>query len=654
MSHENPVFLCMTQVWGREFTTLFGQCVLPSFVSENNLGCGLADFEFLIFTTPKDEELLKTFPAYLRLVERAKVRFEYINKKQGKDFYVIMNDCQEAVAKEAEQRDIPAVYLQPDAMITDGCLKRLVELWQSGYRCIMVPGIRATKETFVPALMEKYSVSEGVITAPPRGTVDLLLNNLHHISESLLADSEIFTTHPSHIYFKDNQKGMAAVCAHVHPLLVHAQRKCDFAEGTLDDKYVDNVIANSDQIYAVYSSDEFAIVEISSREKTLGDTWYSENKLCLKTYYGWLLRSTTQTQIRLMRKPYLIKGSHWDENSEVIENAKNLIKDTTGFRLMIVKRWKSLKVLIEKKTYAIQQYFENNKENPTIIRRCTVSLLRLVFVPIKIIMFIQVNILFIYNFLVSRYRKIKATYWISFSGVEKWHPTYLELTPIKDIAVDWCKKLSPSSDVAVIGDTYRLRMSNSFNRFVGMVSRPIYGYGHMEYLAKARHKIKADHACFILYQNDEDNLNRYSEIIGNVEAKDIVLIIILKADCDNLSRRANVTYDNTSSFISSLLNIDKSVEICYVKNNNKSRTLQLIDGLAKRFLWGKLSGLIYLATLPLLITLSFLRDKDSIKNYTVFSQSELSVEQDWDCCFMYMPSEVIETFFEKQDLADAA
>lgn len=654
MSHNNPVFLCMTQVWGREFTSLFGECVLPSFVSEKNLGCGLAEFEFLIFTTPDDAAFLKTFPSYERLQECVKVRFEYIDQQQGKDFYVIMNDCQEAVAKEAEERDIPAVYLQPDAMITDGCLQRLVELWQSGYRCVMVPGIRATKETFVPALLEQYPQQNGVITAPPRGTVDLLMNNLHHISESLLSDSKTFTTHPSHIYFKDEQKGMAAVCAHVHPLLVHAQKKCDFSQGTLDDKYVDNVISDSRQIYVVYNSDEFAIVEISSREKTLGDTWYKENRLCLKAYYNWLLRSTTQTQIRLRSKPYLIKGSHWEENSKVIKTAKKLIKETTGLRLIIMQRWRNLNIKIAEKSHAIQQYFEKIRENEGVINTGIKILLYMVLIFIGTASRIRANAVYFYHSLYSTFKKVKIRYWISYSGVEKWHPTYLELTPIKDIAIDWCKKLPPSSNIAVIGDTYRLRLSNCFNRFAGMASRPIYGYGLMEYLAEMKHKIQADHACFVLYQNGEDNLGNYSEIIGNVDAEDVVLIIILKTSYDNLSGKCNKTSLNTSSFISRLLNLDSSVEICYVKNNNKSRILQIIDSVAKRFLWGKLSSLIYIASLPLLIVLSHFRDKDSVKNYTVFSQNELDVDQDWDCCFLYMSSDVLQSMFDKQEFADAA
>lgn len=654
MSHETPVFLCMTQVWGREFTSLFGECVLPTFVSKNNLGCGSAEFEFLIFTTAEDAEHLKTFPAYQRLKERAQVRFEYISRQKGKDFYTIMNDCQEAVAKEAEERDIPAVYLQPDAMISDGCLQKLVDLWKSGYRCVMVPGIRATKETFVPALLKEYPEQDGVVTAPARGTVDLLINNLHHISESLLADSQTFTTHPSHIYFKDAQKGMAAVCAHVHPLLVHAQRKCDFSQGTLDDKYVDNVIPDSRHIYVVYDSDDFAIVEISSREKTLGDEWYKDNELCQNWYYHWLLRSTTPTQIRLMKTPYLIKGTRWDDNSPVITDAENLIKETTGLRLMAAKRWDSTKTYVQRTMHSIQQYFDENSQDENPVKRALVNLLRVLFIPIKLISIIIDQILFISKLIQKTYNSIKETYWISFSGVEQWHPTYLELTPIKDIAINWCKTLPESSDVVVIGDTYRLRLSNSFNRFAGLISRPIYGYGLMEYLAEASHKIKADHACFVLSQNSKDSLDNYSDIISNVEAKNVVLIVILKTDYDNLSRKDNVTFENTSSFISRLLNLDNSVDISYVKIHNKSRVMQIIDGFAKRFLWGKLSSLIYMASLPLLMFLSHIRDKDNIKNYTVFSQDDLDTQKNWDCCFLYMSSEVLETLFEKQKLADAA
>ena len=99
-------FLLMTQVWGMEFCHLFGSVVLPSFLSEGNIGSIDDTSEFLIFTTGDDAKYLKEFASIQSLEKTLTVRYEIIDNPY-KNMYEVMNDCQEAVAIEAAERDLP-------------------------------------------------------------------------------------------------------------------------------------------------------------------------------------------------------------------------------------------------------------------------------------------------------------------------------------------------------------------------------------------------------------------------------------------------------------------------------------------------------------------------------------------------------------------
>ena len=301
-----PVFICMSQVWGEEYSIFFAKYVLPSFLSQGNLACeGLFCFEFNLFITKEDWERVKSYPSMVYLDKITELRVRFIEIGDNNHTFDVMNECQEIIAFESQKRDLPAIYLQPDAILSDGCIRGIVNHWKNGIRCILVPGVRASKETFIPNLYKENLISDGVVALTPREIVDALIDNLHDISHSLCIDSEFFSNHPSHVYFVEKGKGMAAVCAHVHPLMVHATSKTDFGGSTLDDVYVHRAVSDKNLIHAVYDSDECIVIEISSSEKNFGE--YTAQNFDWAAYIGWLWRFTSRTQRHFMLKPYFLQ-----------------------------------------------------------------------------------------------------------------------------------------------------------------------------------------------------------------------------------------------------------------------------------------------------------------------------------------------------------
>lgn len=264
-----PQMIAVTPVWGRPFISLFGAVVLPSFLSQSNFPYLGRKLLFVLYTTKEDLELLNSYPSFKLLLAFVQVRIEYLEQNFEKP-HVIMSQCEEAIAKEAALSDVPAIYLQPDAMLSDGAIKKMFDIWQEGYRVILVPGIRVEKETFLEKVRNYLDDDASVLTIEPRNLMRHTISSLHPISKSLLVDSKQLASHLSHLYWRVGESGLLGLCAHIHPILVHAESELVHFEGdTLDGGYVASACLDSDKYYIVSDTDDFAVVEISPSSKRL-------------------------------------------------------------------------------------------------------------------------------------------------------------------------------------------------------------------------------------------------------------------------------------------------------------------------------------------------------------------------------------------------
>lgn len=261
----------ITAVWGRAYTDLFLQVVLPNQLSPGNLlyfrdKPGSATFK--IYTTKADAEYIRASRCYAQLAAAMPVEMVHFDDVDLGAKYAALIECHRRAIRSADEVGAALVFLSPDAVWSDGTFKRLWELAAAGTRVVMVGSIRVVKETFVPQYLAGY-LSAGSCSAAirPRELVKLATRHLHPLSQSLFWDSEHFGLGPSHIYWRVGDDGILARCFHLHPLLVNPLVRGLLPKSTVDADYTPLACPDPESLYVSEDSDEIACFEISRREQ---------------------------------------------------------------------------------------------------------------------------------------------------------------------------------------------------------------------------------------------------------------------------------------------------------------------------------------------------------------------------------------------------
>ena len=261
----------ITAVWGRTYTDLFLQVVVPNQLSAGNLlyfrdkpGSAL----FKIYTTKADAEYIRASPCYAQLAAAVPVEFVLFDDVDLGAKYEALIECHRRAIRSADETGAALVFLSPDAIWSDGTFRRLWELGRAGTRVVMSGSIRVTKETFVPEYLARhYSAPTCSAGIGSRELVKLAMRHLHPLSQSLFWDSDHFGLGPSHIYWRVGEDGVLGRCFHLHPLMVNPQVRGLLPKSTVDADYTPLACPDPESLYVAEDSDEIACFEISARDQ---------------------------------------------------------------------------------------------------------------------------------------------------------------------------------------------------------------------------------------------------------------------------------------------------------------------------------------------------------------------------------------------------
>ena len=265
-SNESGQVHLIMAVWGRSYVDLFLDLSLPSQLSARNLpeASQKGNLLYKIFTTRNDVEQITQHPAFKRLsslVETKIISVEDINKNDK--FSPLMAFHNQAI-QEADAANAALIFLSPDFIIADGTLLKLIELWQAGYRAVMVLTLRLTKETVKDELLKKYyNDQDHTLQALPRELVRLCLKHIHPIEKTYFWGSR-FSSFPIHAYWPVKDEGLTARCYYLHPLMINPLVKYVLPNITIDADYVDLACSNRSLIHIVQDSDELCCFELTS------------------------------------------------------------------------------------------------------------------------------------------------------------------------------------------------------------------------------------------------------------------------------------------------------------------------------------------------------------------------------------------------------
>lgn len=261
-------FHFVTVVWGEEYSDFYTDVVIPNYLSDGNIPAFVSeDAVYKIYTPLYNISRIENSASFKKL--SGIIKTEIIPMPENIDvqgnWHEAMSHCHRLAISDALKCNAGVVSISPDSIISQDSLANLLRLAKSGKKAVMIAGVRLVKEDVSSELVKNFC-RDGVITIKSHQLVGLMMKYLHPISQRLFWDSEEFSLHPSHLYFKVGDEGLVARCFHLHPLFFKPDRQVEFAL-TIDGDMISNAGFRPDEVYIVTDSYEILACEMSSYDK---------------------------------------------------------------------------------------------------------------------------------------------------------------------------------------------------------------------------------------------------------------------------------------------------------------------------------------------------------------------------------------------------
>lgn len=253
----------LTAVWGESYTRLFLDIALPAQLAPGNLPAFQDNTasRYVIFTTEKDAETIRSAPVFKPLSKAINVHIEIIERARHQP-HDLMSACHKRGIEMANAADAAAFFLNPDLVFSDGSFATARRLAEAGTDVILITGIRTLKHGAMQAL-QSYR-AHNMLLVPPRALMQIALDHLHPLADSSWWDEGASDLIPANLYWRVSNEGIVARCFHLHPLMVYPQRKDATFFGTVDDDFVPAACPDASHDYIITDSDALLVIELSN------------------------------------------------------------------------------------------------------------------------------------------------------------------------------------------------------------------------------------------------------------------------------------------------------------------------------------------------------------------------------------------------------
>jgi hypothetical protein len=267
-------YVLIVPVWGDHHTDLFLRYCIPFLLTDGNIGA---------------------FPNRKLKVHIASRRSDFARMHENANYRalaaateLIETEIDDVVDLSVPHRAMTECYLQvfrklprpgdtvtilptPDCILSRNAFKKIVELIESGWRAVMVCGLRLTLETAGPLLDQMVARPKGAGGVSERELCSAVLDNLHPITLSCdVASNEFMVEWPSHVYWiAPDRSWLVGQCFHLHPLAVRGIPDAIDVDTTIDGDYLMGLGVDASQLYVCADSDELFCVELSPRAKRI-------------------------------------------------------------------------------------------------------------------------------------------------------------------------------------------------------------------------------------------------------------------------------------------------------------------------------------------------------------------------------------------------
>lgn len=273
---ENSLhFILVSIVWGKQYIDLFLDCVLPSYLSTQNIPLAAKRFHLSaqIFTTPQEAEQIAKNPNYLQLQKFIDCRIlpviDQTLLESDPNKYSVKGYCQSLAIQNAMKQQAVVLLLNPDSLVSDGGITHCCSLISQGYKAVLIGELaRVELESIRPHLLSYYNAKTRASTFPSRDLVELGIAHLHEIGKNLFWKGETFTKWPSIIYWRAGKKSLLAKFFHLHPMAIdvrNVRKKLPQTLMTDDAGLIQFLGIQPHEIHRIVDSENLVCIEISSK-----------------------------------------------------------------------------------------------------------------------------------------------------------------------------------------------------------------------------------------------------------------------------------------------------------------------------------------------------------------------------------------------------
>ncbi|OUU12706.1 MAG: hypothetical protein CBB94_00080 [Gammaproteobacteria bacterium TMED34] len=299
-------FHLVTALWGRGFVERFLSTTLPTILSAKNLPAlqGAALVKYSILTTDADAQDIKGSPLWAELVKNADVSFETSSEFEANHKYSRATDLYCVGLKESARLNAATIFLTPDALWSDGCLRRVRELANEGYRAVIVDGLRSVKGDIMPVINTLSQKSAaGALSIGSRDLMDLAIENIHPVEAiSTWGVSQIHDV-PYRLHWPVPGGGLLSSSFCGHPILLYPDREVAAFEGAIDHGLVQAALSDAAKVYYPADTSELAIVSIDELGFSSQNLKSTDNRRRILDISKWAYHHATPQNLEAFQNP---------------------------------------------------------------------------------------------------------------------------------------------------------------------------------------------------------------------------------------------------------------------------------------------------------------------------------------------------------------
>ncbi|WP_027937109.1 hypothetical protein [Anaeroarcus burkinensis] len=267
---DRTAFHLVLAVWGEAYVRLFLNVSLPSLLASGNLPeLYSGKNSIFIYTRSEDKKYFESNRAFFRLKEFFVVTYIDIESEFSRGHsWSMMTSAHNHAVKLAFQKGVSLIFLIPDFVYSKNSFARLLELYDQGYRAVLVLTLAAKRDVFLDEYLNLVDEKEHIVEIEPRDLLLLWQKYRHPVSDFYCCNLTHFPNKPPCAFgWQIDRDTFIARSSQFTPFLIQPEQEYQLRNDeecveTVDTVLVKNVVTKEQSVYIVADSDELVQIEM--------------------------------------------------------------------------------------------------------------------------------------------------------------------------------------------------------------------------------------------------------------------------------------------------------------------------------------------------------------------------------------------------------